>query len=276
MNLSKLNELAKRNVKTSGVSDFMELEISLVYPNHAQPRKVFNDIEELAESIKQKGLIQPIAVVKDGTGKYMIVSGERRYRATLHAGLKTIKAHIITADSKDIEEIALIENIQRSDLTDFEIANYITALWNSGQYIQKQDLANALGKKQSYVSKALGLVGKLDDEIKEDLATSKEQIGLSVLDEVAKIQDKEMQKEVYTKVKNKEITREEIRKESAQKVSPAKKLMLTGYGFGTVNQTGTYVCVSHGEFQATIDIRMGGNGIKTTNNREYKITIEEL
>jgi ParB/RepB/Spo0J family partition protein len=228
MNLSKVGKVTAGKVKTTGVSDFMELEIELVYPNPAQPRKAFNDIDELADSIKHRGLIQPIAVVKDGAGKYMIISGERRFRACTLLGLKTIKCHIITASSKDIEEMALIENIQRSDLTDFEIANFITVLWNSGQYEKKQDLSEALGKKPAYLSKALGLVDKLDDSIKEDLADTKSDIGMSVLEEVSRVKDKDTQKEVYEKVKNKELKRDEIKEYKKPNKVKEKKDTFTG------------------------------------------------
>ncbi|MGB3752168.1 MAG: ParB/RepB/Spo0J family partition protein, partial [Arcobacteraceae bacterium] len=356
----------------TGVSDFMELELSLVYPNPAQPRKAFSDIEELSSSIKKSGLIQPVAVTKDGSGKYMIISGERRYRACTLLELKTIKCHIISASSKDIEEMSLVENIQRSDLTDFEIANFITALWNSEQYEKKQDLANALGKSSTYISKALGLVEKLDDSIKDDLQTNKSDLGLSVLEEVSRLKDKDTQKEVYEKVKNKEITRADIRdyKESnipgksfskselenaeqteiqvdenfagenesiiykflvqifiGRKITDRKlyleemfeattkdealelahkkykkekknddfkffvyldsrvhkkkegktiKLSKTGVGFGTVNHIGTYVCIVDGDFKGTFEFESGGEFMKTTNNKEYKITIEEV
>ncbi len=215
MSLSNLAKSTQGQVRTSGVSDFMELELSLIYPNPAQPRKSFNDIDELSESIKEHGLIQPIAVAKDGSGKYMIISGERRYRASKLAGLKTIKAHIVTANSKAIEEISLIENIQRNDLTDFEVANYITALWNSGQYPKKQDLAKALGKKPAYISKALGLIDKLDETIKEDISNQKLNVGLSVLEELSRVKEKDVQKILYDQLINKEITRNEI-KEKAQ------------------------------------------------------------
>lgn len=277
MNLSKLNTLTTGKVNTTGVSAFQELEMDLIYVNAFQPRKFFDEtkIEELKNSILIHGLIQPIAVVKDGSGKYMIISGERRYRASKLANLKTIKANILSVDSKSVEEISLVENIQRSDLTDFEIANYITSLWESGLYPKKQDLANALGKAPAYISKALGLV-KLDDSIKEDLSNSTTNIGLSVLEEVSRVEDKELQKEVYEKVKNKEITRSEIKTFTGESKTILKKKIFTGVGFGTVNHIGTYVGIIEGDFKGTFEFEEGGEFMKTTNNKEYKITIEEL
>lgn len=277
MNLSNIDTITAGKVKTSGVSSFMELELSQVYPNPAQPRKSFVDIEELAQSISTHGLIQPISVVKDGAGKYMIVSVERRYRASQSLNLKTIKAHIISADSKKMEEISLIENIQRNDLTDYEIANFISLLWESGQYTQKQELADAIGKSKSYVSKALGLL-KLDDSIKEDLEANKSDIGLSVLEEVSRVKDKETQKKVFEKVKSGELKRDEIKNFTGETDKSKKdtKSYKIAYGFGTVNQIGTYISLVDGDFTGVLKIENGGEFLKTTHNREYKVSIEEM
>lgn len=230
MNLSAINSATKGKVRTTGVSSFLELELNKVYPNPNQPRKDFKDIDELANSIKENGLIQPIAVVKTDDG-YMIISGERRYRACKELGLKTIKTHLINADDKKVLELALVENIQRDDLTDFEKAKFINQLWASGHYAKKQDLAKAIGKSQSYISKVLKTV-KLCDEIIKDLEEHKKDIGLEVLQELSNIKDKAKQFEAYQS----NLTRDEIRhynkvikniktikKENAPKISPAKK-----------------------------------------------------
>lgn len=276
MSFSNLISKTKNKTKTTGVSDFMELELTLIYPNPTQPRKSFKNIDELAQSITVNGLIQPIAVVKDGMGKYMIVSGERRYKASLLANKKTIKAHIIKANSEKIKELSLIENIQRDDLTDFEIANFITALWNSGQYQKKKDLAKALSKSDSYISKSLSLVSKLNEDIKKDLDTSKSTIGLSVLDTVARV-PAEQQKEIYTKIKKGEIKRADIKdiikKDKIQeKLSPVKVLK-SGSGFSTINEFGQFITIVNGDFEATLKFNKNVDFIE---NKRYKVTIEEL
>jgi ParB/RepB/Spo0J family partition protein len=218
-----LDDITNGEINTQGVSDFMELEIDQVYPNPAQPRKTFDDIEELASSIKDKGLIQPIAVIKDGAGKYMIVSGERRYKAIASLGNPTIKAHILTVSSKDVGELTLIENIQRDDLTDIEIAKYISILWNSGQYKQKQDLATAIGKSASYISKAFSCL-KLNTQIINDLEENKNDVPLSVLEEISRVKDKDVQVEVYNKYIDGDIVRDDIKSfKSDQKISRGKK-----------------------------------------------------
>ncbi|MDN5061337.1 ParB/RepB/Spo0J family partition protein [Aliarcobacter butzleri] len=209
MDFSKIKAVTAGKTKTTGISPFSELEISKVYPNPNQPRKQFDDIEELASTIKEHGLLQPITVVKKDDG-YMIVSGERRYKAHLFNEAKTIKAHIIDVSEDEIEELALIENIQRNDLTDFEIAKGIVKRWNSGKYEKKSDLAKKIGKSESYVSKAFSAL-KLDDDILEDIATNKKDISVSVMDEISRVKDKDVQKEVYQKYNAGEITRDDIK-----------------------------------------------------------------
>ncbi|MFW2605204.1 ParB/RepB/Spo0J family partition protein [Aliarcobacter butzleri] len=208
-NLAEITKATAGKTKTSGISPFSELEISKVYPNPDQPRKSFIDIEELADTIKERGLLQPITVVKKDDG-YMIISGERRYKAHLFNEAKTIKAYILDATDEEVQELTLIENIQRNDLTDFEIANYIVGLWKTGRYAKKSDLAKKVGKSESYVSKAFSSLN-LDDEILEDITVNKKDISISVMDEISRVKDKKVQKEVYQKYNAGEITRDNIK-----------------------------------------------------------------
>ena len=307
MSLADVTKATKGKVKTTGVSDFMELQIDIVYPNPYQPRKFFDEtkLQELAQSIEEHGLLQPIVVTKDANGKYMIIAGERRYKAHLINSLRTIKAFISDVDIDVVKEQSLVENIQRDDLTDFEIANYITGLWNDGKYKQKQDLAKKLGKTKSYISKALGLV-KLDDEIKEDLSTSKTNIGLSVLEEVSRVKDPVVQKEVYKKVKNKEITRSEIKdfkepKKEDNKNKNFKQTVLTQDGnieieeddnftgeikeekkdhlssLALTNDNGrTWVICNNGDFEGTLEIEKGKELIKSCPNYCYEVILKEI
>jgi ParB/RepB/Spo0J family partition protein len=218
MNLNDIKKVTK-NKFTPQTNIFLELEIDKVFPNPNQPRKNFENIDELASSIVENGLIQPIAVVKQDGG-YMIISGERRYRACKKIALKTIKAHVIQADNKKVRELSLIENIQRDDLTDFEKAKFIVELWSSGNYPQKQDLANAIGKPQSYISKAFTTI-KICDEIVLDIEDNKKDVGLEILQELSGVKDKSMQLKLYQDG----AKRDEIRKykdEIKGKFSPAK------------------------------------------------------
>jgi ParB family chromosome partitioning protein len=299
MNLSDIKKATKGKVKTTGVSDFMELEIDLVYANPYQPRKFFDEekLQELASSIAQNGLLQPI-VVKKTDFRYMIIAGERRYKAHLLNNSKTIKCFINNVNYSKVKIQSLLENIQRDDLTDFEVANYITVLWNDGEFEKKQDLANALGKKPAYISKALGLIDKLDETIKDDLVKENSDIGLSVLEEISRIEDKNTQKDVYEKIKNKEITRNEIKnyKEKNIKGKSFTKTDLNNFKQKELpiqkqkvssNKTPTLAFESNNVFQDALDnthfqcngnikieIKLGKDYFKS--NKNYKIRIEEL
>jgi len=259
MNLSAINSATKGKVRTTGVSSFLELELSKVYPNPDQPRKNFTDIDELANSIKENGLIQPIAVVKTDDG-YMIISGERRYRACKELGLKTIKTHLINADDKKVLELALVENIQRDDLTDFEKAKFINQLWASGNYAKKQDLAKAIGKPASYISKVFKAV-KLCDEIINDIEEHKKDIGLEVLQELSSVKDEAKQLELYRAGAKRDEIRAYNESQKSSKISRAKKYK-TVLDELTIN-----------EIKKIHLLPVFSN---QPQNTKYKITIEEL
>ncbi|CAD7286370.1 ParB/RepB/Spo0J family partition protein [Campylobacter suis] len=135
-----------------------ELEISLITPNPYQPRKNFDAeaLKELSESIKRHGLIQPIIVIKKDNG-YMLIAGERRYRATKMLGEDKIKAIVADLGSKNLREIALIENIQRENLNPIELANSYQELIN--EYKITQDaLANIIHKSRTQITNTLRLL----------------------------------------------------------------------------------------------------------------------
>lgn len=274
MNLLALNKVTTGSTRTSGVSPFSELQLSKVYPNPAQPRKSFENIEELAQSIKDNGLIQPISVVKKENG-YMIIGGERRYRASLYAGLQTIKAHILEVDDKRVLELSLIENIQRDDLSDFDKAQFINELWLSGNYAQKQDLAAAIGKSQSYISKALGTL-KLDAVIIADIQETHPSIGLSVLEEISRVPQEE-QKEVYDLIVAKKITRSGIKNFKEEKISPVKKARIPrqkDYFIADecIASGGQTVFLFKGVEAATLNYEL----LEFQINGKFKITVEEI
>ena len=140
------------------------LNIDDILPNRFQPRIKFNDqaINELAESIKIYGVIQPI-VVRKISDKYEIIAGERRYKAATLAGKTTIPAIVTTLDDRNGAEIALIENIQREDLSPIEEAKAYQTLMKQYHYSQNE-LAKIVGKKQSTIANKLRLL-KLNDDV---------------------------------------------------------------------------------------------------------------
>ena len=141
------------------VSRMEELEIESIIPNPKQPRTSFDDdaLEELADSIATLGLIQPITVRKEADGKYIIISGERRWRASKLAGKSTIPAYVRDVDDKELHEMALVENIQRQDLNAMEIAISLQRLIDECGVTQ-ETVAQRVGKKRSTVANYLRLI----------------------------------------------------------------------------------------------------------------------
>lgn len=157
--LSAILEMENYVEELPAVSRMEELDIELITPNPKQPRTIFDEdaLEELADSIATLGLIQPITVRKEPDGKYVIISGERRWRASKLAGRKTIAAYVREADDKELHEMALVENIQRQDLNAMEIAISLQRLIDECGVTQ-ETVAQRVGKKRSTVANYLRLI----------------------------------------------------------------------------------------------------------------------
>lgn len=146
-------------MKTSGSSSINEIELSKISVNPNQPRREFDPIalQELADSIAEIGIIQPITLRQLSEDSYQIIAGERRYRASILAGLKTIPAYIRTADDENVMEMALIENIQREDLNSLEIALAYQHLIEQYELTQER-LSERVGKKRTTIANYLRLL----------------------------------------------------------------------------------------------------------------------
>lgn len=147
----------------AGVS---EIEISSIFANPNQPRKVFDPtaLNELSSSISKHGVIMPIIVNKSGD-RFMIIAGERRFRAAKLAGLTTIPAIVKTYNERQIKEISLIENLQREDLNPIEAANAMRSLMDDYGLTQ-EDLADRIGKSRSAIANTLRLLSLTPEVIK--------------------------------------------------------------------------------------------------------------
>ena len=146
-------------MKTEGSSSISEIQLSLIHPNPNQPRREFDPeaLQELADSIREIGIVQPITLRKMDDQTYEIIAGERRWRASQMAGLQAIPAYIRTADDENVMEMALIENIQRQDLNAVEIALAYQHLLE--QYGLTQDrLSERVGKKRATITNYLRLL----------------------------------------------------------------------------------------------------------------------
>ncbi len=157
------NTLADDNV--GGEERISKLKISLVDPKRDQPRKYFDKeaLEQLAESIAENGLLQPILVREYGEGRYQIIAGERRFRASKLAGLTEIPAIVLERDDKNAAQIALIENIQREDLNPLEEAMAYKSLAEEYNMTQ-EELSQQVGKSRSAIANTVRLL-ELPDEI---------------------------------------------------------------------------------------------------------------
>jgi ParB family chromosome partitioning protein len=165
------------HVATSGSSSINEIPLKYIYANPDQPRHDFDQeaLEELANSIKEHGVISPITLRKNANNDYMIIAGERRYRASKMAGLETIPAYVRTAKDEQVMEWALIENIQREDLNAIEIALAYQKLMDDHQLTQEK-MAERVGKKRATVANYLRLL-KLPAEIQIGIKEKKIDMG---------------------------------------------------------------------------------------------------
>ena len=160
-----------------GSSAINEVSLAAISPNPDQPRTNFDNeaLEELAASISQLGIIQPLSLRKTGPETYHIIAGERRYRAAIMAGLETVPAYIRTANEAELTEMALIENIQREDLNAIEIALTFKKLIDQYQLTQER-LSERIGKKRATVANFLRLL-KLPAEVQLGLRDKRVDMG---------------------------------------------------------------------------------------------------
>jgi ParB family transcriptional regulator, chromosome partitioning protein len=165
------------NISTSGSSSISEVEMRLIFANPNQPRSYFDEdaLTELAASIRELGVISPITLRKNDDGTYLIIAGERRFRASKQVGLKTIPAYVKTAADEQVMEMALIENIQREDLNAIEIALTFYRLMEEYKLTQER-LSERVGKKRATIANYLRLL-RLPAEIQMGIKDKKIDMG---------------------------------------------------------------------------------------------------
>ena len=183
-----LDKFEEKIVSVTPKEEVIELKLSELRPNPYQPRKVFDaeKLQELANSIKEHGVFQPIIVKKSIKG-YEIIAGERRYKASQLAGKETIPAIVRDFTDENMMEIALLENLQRENLNSIEEATAYQKLLASLKVTQ-EELANKLGKSRSHITNMLGLL-ELPEEVKNLIA--EEKITMSHARVLSKMKDKD-------------------------------------------------------------------------------------
>ena len=171
-----LQSFEKHVYETTKKEEIIEVDLKELRPNPYQPRKVFDKqaLEELSLSIKEHGVFQPIIVKKSIKG-YEIIAGERRVRASKMAGLEKIPAIVRNLNDEQMMEIALLENLQREDLSSIEEAKAYQSMLESLNLTQEQ-LSEKVGKSRSHVTNILGLL-RLPEEVQELVATKKISMG---------------------------------------------------------------------------------------------------
>jgi ParB family chromosome partitioning protein len=192
------------DVNVQGSSSINEIPLSQIQPNPDQPRRVFDEeaLHELAVSIRQLGVIQPITLRKIDDENYQIIAGERRYRASMIAQQKTIPAYIKTADDENVMEMALIENIQREDLNSIEVALAYQNLIETYSLTQEQ-LSERIGKKRTTIANYLRLL-KLPAEIQ--MAIRDKKIDMAHARTLVTIENPKVQLEVYELILNEDLS----------------------------------------------------------------------
>ena len=158
LNTEFKNNVTKTEETKDIVGNIIDIPLEKIIPNKSQPRSYFGDqaLSELAQSIESLGIIQPITVKKQDD-KFLIISGERRFRASKIVGLKTIPAYVRLADDKELLEMALVENIQREDLNAIEVALTYQRFLEELEMTQEQ-LSQRIGKERSTITNAIRLL----------------------------------------------------------------------------------------------------------------------
>lgn len=190
--LISMDEIIDANETASSIN---EIELSLIHANPDQPRKEFEPqaLQELADSIRQIGIIQPITLRQESDGTYMIIAGERRFRASQLAGLETVPAYIRTVSDDTVMEMALIENIQREDLNAIEVALAYQQLQTKSNLTQ-EELSQRVGKSRASVANFMRLL-KLPAEIQ--LALKEKRLSMGHARAILPIEDPEQQVKLF-------------------------------------------------------------------------------
>jgi ParB family chromosome partitioning protein len=191
------------------------IDIDRIQPNPDQPRNEIGDLTELSASIKEKGVLEPLLVLANSDGTYMIIAGERRWRASKLAGLSELPCVVVDTDEQGVAEIALIENLQRKDLNIWEEADGLKALADRFGYTQ-DEIARKISKSRTTVTELM-TVARLPNEIRERCREKNINSKSTLLEIARQFNDEAMLKLVDT------IGRESLDHESVKKTARADR-----------------------------------------------------
>lgn len=201
------------------LGNMVEVALEDIYPNATQPRTYFDEgaLNELAQSIKTLGVIQPITLRKDGN-KFEIISGERRYRASKIAGLKSIPAYIRLVNDQELLEMALVENIQREDLDAIEVAlTYQRLLDEIG--LTQENLSTRVGKERSTITNSIRLL-RLSPEVQNAIRSNEISAGHGRA--IISVEDQNLQQELFKKIIKESLNVRQAEKAASELKNPKK------------------------------------------------------
>ena len=214
-----LDAFEKNVYETATNEEIIEVNLNDLRPNPYQPRQVFNDeaLNDLALSIKEHGVFQPIIIKKSIKG-YEIIAGERRVRASKIAGLKTIPAIIRNLNDEQMMEIALLENLQRENLSAIEEAKAYKSMIEKLN-ITQDELSKKVGKSRSHITNILGLL-RLPKEVQEMVANNKISMGHARV--LSKLEDESKIIEIARQIVDKKIPVRELEQETEKEIKKVK------------------------------------------------------
>ncbi|HLF51734.1 ParB/RepB/Spo0J family partition protein [Flavobacterium sp.] len=254
------NDIQSVNDKNADkvVGNIVELELNAIEINPFQPRSNFNEesLQELATSIRELGVIQPITVRKTDFNKYQLISGERRLRASKLAGLEVIPAYIRIANDNESLTMALVENIQRHDLDPIEIALSYQRLIDEIQLTQEQ-MSDRVGKKRSTIANYLRLL-RLDPIIQTGIRDGFISMGHGRA--IINIEDQDIQTDIYQKIVSQNLSvreTEALVKNYHESLKP-KAATNTKTATFTISDDKNKVITDY--FGAKVDVKVAGNG----------------
>jgi ParB family chromosome partitioning protein len=237
-----------------------EVAIEDIDANPYQPRTIFDEetLEELASSIKEIGIIQPVTLRRSSNGRYQVISGERRLRASKMAGLDKIPAYMREANDQNLLEMALVENIQREDLDAIEVAISYQRLIDECNLTQEL-LSQRVGKKRATISNYLRLL-KLPAEIQ--LGIKDKQVSMGHARALVNIEDPRQQLKIYKKILDQELSVRKV-EELVRKLSDIQEGLRTAAKQGELNRSRDYEALKkhlQAFFSANVEFKRDNNG----------------
>lgn len=242
------------------------IAVDSIDPNPEQPRTEIGDLQDLTASVREKGVLEPLLVKPSTAGRWMIIAGERRWRAAKAAGLREVPCIEMDIDERSVAEIALIENLQRKDLTVWEEADGLIALCEKYGYTH-EDVAKKIGKSRTSVTESLS-IASLPEAVREECRRA-DINSKSLLLQIVRQPDDRSMRNILTEITGKGITRDEarnLRKEGAANVNRNRPAQPSSFRYRS----------PEGDFQLEIKFPKDKAAGREAVENALKLTLEAL